>query len=94
MLAATLDPDERRVRITEERWLHVKQRHPDLTSDLGEIMRAVREPDRRLRGRAESEEWFLLEQSGPLPWLQVAVHYEGDEGWIATAFRRGSLPRP
>jgi hypothetical protein len=92
MLAMALDPDGRRVVLTEERWLHVKARHPEMASYLGEIMRAVREPDRRRSGRAELEEWFFLEHSGPRRWLEVVVHYEGGEGWIATAFSRESLP--
>lgn len=93
MVSATLDPDGRRVVLTEERWDHIKRRHPDLAPRLREIMEAVREPDRRLPGRAEGEERFLRHMGGTLPWLHVAVHYEGGEGWIATAFRREAPPR-
>ncbi len=56
-------------------------------------MTAVREPTRRSGGRSSNEEWFFLEGAGPARWLQVVVHYEGGEGWIATAFPRRSLPR-
>ena len=34
MLAATLDPDGRRVVLTEERWQHIKDRHPDTTKEV------------------------------------------------------------
>lgn len=92
MLAATLDPEGRRVAMTEERWLHIKETHPYLASNLREIMATVREPHTHLAGRFPGEIWFFSERVGRLRWLQVAVHYEGDEGWIATAFARKSLP--
>lgn len=93
VLAATLDPDGRRVELTENRWRHIRSEHTEMARHLGEIMRAVREPDRRRSGRASHEEWFFLERAGPSRWLQVVVHYERDEGWIITAFPRRSLPR-
>jgi len=63
-----------------------------MAGELREIMRTVREPDRQMRGRSERETWFFTHRGGAFPWLQVAVHYEGGEGWIATAFPRESLP--
>ena len=93
MIAATFDPDGRRVVLPERSWAHIKSRRPQLTSCLREIMAAVREPTTRSRGRTPYEEWFFLEEVGPVHWLQVVVHYEGGEGWIATAFPRRSLPR-
>ncbi len=93
MVAATLDPDGRRVSLTDERWLHIKSRRPQLGGYLREIMTAVREPSRRVDGRASNEEWFFLEDAGPARWLQVVVHYEGGEGWIVTAFPRRSPAR-
>jgi hypothetical protein len=65
MLAATRDPDGRRVVLTEERWSHIKLRHPEVSPHLAEVMRAVREPHRRASGREPFEEWFFLEWSGP-----------------------------
>ena len=93
MLSRTTDPDGRRVVLGEERWLHIKSEHADLARHLREIMAAVREPDLRLPGRTPGEEWFLVEGAGPARWLHVVVHYEGGEGWIATAFPRRRQPR-
>jgi hypothetical protein len=93
MLAVTLDPDGRRVGLTNERWEHIKARHAELTGRMRDLMAAVREPDARGRGRAAGEEWFATREAGSELWMFVAVHYEGDEGWIATAFRRDRLPR-
>lgn len=91
MLATTLDPDGRRVVLTEERWRHIKRRHPDISRCLGDIMRAIREPDRRASGKKPFEELFYLEGVGPARWLQVVVHYEECEGRVKTAFPRGWL---
>jgi len=93
MLATTLDPDGRRVVLSEARWQHIKERRPQLAPWLREVMSAVRDPTTRRAGRREGEEWFFLAAAGPARWLQVVVHYEGDEGWIVTAFPRRSLPR-
>jgi hypothetical protein len=93
VIAATLDPEGRRVVLDEHAWTHIKSRHPELTRRLRDVMAAVREPDRRAPGRSSGEGWFFAYIGGALPWLHVAVHYEGGEGWIVTALRRESLPR-
>ena len=92
MIAATLDPDGRRVVLTGERWLHIKGRHPRLARELDAIMRTIRDPDVQMAGRSDRELWFFTRWSGTLPWLHVVVHFEGGEGWIVTAFPRSSLP--
>ncbi len=92
VVSATLDPAGRRVVLTEERWRHIKRRHPELSRNVREIMAAVRDPAAQRQGRNEREEFFFAEWQGHLPWLQVVVHYEGDEGWIATSFRLKRLP--
>ena len=90
--STTLDPKGRRVMLREERWTHIKREHASLAPSLREIMATVREPYLVMPGRFENELWFVAEDAGRFPWLQVVVHYEGDEGWIATAFPRDALP--
>jgi hypothetical protein len=92
VLVSTLDPDDRRVELTEERWRHIVAGHPELAPYLAVVTRAVREPDRRMAGRQVDEEWFYLEGAGPSRWLKVVVHYEGGRGRIVTAFARRSMP--
>ena len=92
-VATTIDPDGRRVTLTDRQWRHIKEEHADLSRHLREIMATVREPDRRLAGPKPGEEWFFAARSGPGPWLLVVVHYEGGEGWIATAHALQSPPR-
>ena len=93
MLAATLDPDGRRVTLRLANWSHIRSEHRELSRSMREIMAAVREPELRRPGREPGEEWFLAELRRPGLWLQVVVHYEGDEGWIVTAFPRRSRPK-
>ncbi len=80
--------------LTEERWEHIKARHAILATRLREIMATVREPTGRSRGPNEGEEWFWSDEPLERLWLQVVVHYEGGDGWIATAFPREWPPRP
>jgi hypothetical protein len=93
VLATTLDPDGRRVHLTDERWEHVRSDHPELSRSMREIMTAVREPEVRTPGRKPAEERFFVSWRPPGLWLRVVVHYEGDEGWIRTAFPDSSPPR-
>jgi hypothetical protein len=93
LIAATIDPDGRRVNLTDEHWQYVKSEHPDIAPYLREVMAAVREPDRRSEGRRPDETWFFAESVGPGPWLRVVVHYEGGEGWIVTAHAQRPPPR-
>jgi hypothetical protein len=86
VLATTLDPEGRRVVLTEERWEHIRRRHGEVTPHLAEVLRAIREPDRRATGRRPEREFYFLEWLGPGRWLRVVVHYEGREGEVRTAY--------
>lgn len=90
-MSATLDPAGRRVVLTRNDGGTSSDATP-LSRNVREIMAAVRDPAAQRQGRNEREEFFFAEWQGHLPWLQVVVHYEGDEGWIATSFRLKRLP--
>jgi hypothetical protein len=92
VLLSVRDPDGRLVELSAERWSHILDGHPELTSHVESMARAVGTPDRRLPGREEDEEWFYLEGAGPSRWLKVVVHYERGRGRIVTAFARRSMP--
>ena len=93
MLAATLDPDGRRVVLDEEGWRHIRRRHPELHREMRDIMAAVHTPAIRRRGRTPDRAYYFAERASGLRWLQVVVHYEGEDGWIVMAFARSTLPR-
>lgn len=87
----TTDPDGRRVVLTRRRWHHILEGHGELDVTPGELLDAVRAPDRSLR-RSTGEDWFYVESVGPSRWLRVVVHYGHGLGWIVTAFARRSYP--
>jgi hypothetical protein len=94
ILAEVVDPDGRRVELTVERWQHIigTESHPELATHREAVLRAVKAPNRRLRGRKQNEEWFYLAGVGPSQWLKVVVAYAQGRGFITTAFARRSFP--
>jgi hypothetical protein len=87
--ASVVDPDGRVVDLSEERWAHITDGHPELASCQQDVLDTVRAPTRRLPGRSVGEQWYYREAVGPSRWLKVVVRYESmDRGWIVTARRR------
>ncbi|MGH2368028.1 MAG: hypothetical protein ACRDI2_07505, partial [Chloroflexota bacterium] len=92
ILATATDPDGRPVQLTEERWHHILDGHPELGMFQDQILAAIRAPDERRAGRWPGEEWFYLGTTRPSRWLKVVVVYRGGKGRIITAFPRRSVP--
>ncbi len=92
VLAAVSDPQGRVVELTTERWGHVLDIHPEVEPFRAELLRAIEAPSKQVPGRKANEQWFYLAGAGPSRWLKVVVAYEGERGWIVTAFGRRSLP--
>ena len=88
----TIDPDGRVVTLTTERWEHVIAVHPDLDVQPQVLLNAVARPSARVPGRESNQEWFYRRGVGPSAWIRVVVHYEGDRGFIVTAFPRRVFP--
>ena len=91
-MVEVVDPDGRTVRLSEERWLHIVDRHEELETLRADVLRTIERPDLRIPGRYGHEEWFYTRHVGPSRWLKVVVHYEGGRGSIHTAFPRRSFP--
>jgi hypothetical protein len=89
---AVTDPDGRRVELTDERWGHIVERHPEIGSHDDEVLRAVREPDRHMPGDLENEAWYYVKTATPSNWLKVVVAYAEGRGYIVTAHARKSMP--
>ena len=92
---STVDPDGRTVILTEERWQHIEEGHPELTDFRELVLRAVSEPMRRVRraNRRGNEEWFYLATFRPSRWLKVVVVFDTlGVGRIMTAFPRRRTP--
>jgi hypothetical protein len=88
----TVDRDGRRVTLSLEAWGHIVERHSELEPFRSAILAAVADPDRQIPGSEVGEVWCYRHGIGPSLWVKVAVHYEGDEGRIVTAFPRRRLP--
>lgn len=86
------DPEGRRVELTEERWRHIVEEHPEIESFEDDVLRAVATPDRWLPGRLANEAWFYLRVERPSKWLKVAVAYAEGRGYVVTAHARRSMP--
>jgi hypothetical protein len=88
----TTDPDRTPVELTAERWRHIRTGHPDLAPYRDAILTAISAPTIRRPGREPNESWHYLQDAGPSRWLKVVVAYEGDRGYVRTAFARRSFP--
>lgn len=89
---AIIDPDGRRVELTDERWSHISGRHPEIEPHEDAVLRAVAQPDRRMPGSMDNEEWYYAKTGTPSNWLKVVVAYAEGRGYIVTAHARRSMP--
>ena len=85
-------PDGRRVVLTIARWEHIVDAHEGMEAHLEAIVAAVAAPTVHRPGREEGEEWIFLAGADSRRWVQVVVHFFGDEGTVATAFGRRRVP--
>jgi hypothetical protein len=90
--AAIEDYEGRTVELTEERWGHIIERHPEIGKLEESVLRAVQAPDAHVSGRLANEEWFYLKTDRPSNWLKVVVACVEGRGQIVTAFARRSMP--
>ena len=74
------------VQLSEERWLHIVESHPELASHRNTVVQALGADVRRLPWKRPGEVWCSLEGVGPTRCLKVLVAYEGQTGQIMTAF--------
>jgi hypothetical protein len=86
------DSSRRLVELTEERWRHIAERHPEMEAHGEMVLQAVRKPDRQIAGRLSNEVWLYLETDTPSAWLKVVVAYAEGRGYIVTAYARRSIP--
>lgn len=90
--AAINDNSGRPVELTEERWGHIIERHPEIQMLDQVVLQAVQQPDRNMPGRLANEEWYYVKTDAPSNWLKVVVAYAEGRGHIVTAYARRSMP--
>lgn len=80
VIAEVIDPDDRRVELTVERWSHIVDEpggHPELADYHSAVLDVIRSPDVIRPGRVPNERWNFLRGVGSSRWLQVFVVMRG-----------------
>jgi hypothetical protein len=73
------------VRLTEERWRHIRNNHPDLVDQHELVLSAIESPDRVLLG--DDGECIAVRELRPQFWLVVVYVIDGEDGFVVTAHR-------
>lgn len=94
LIATMTDPKGRTVTLTQERWEHIIEGHPEVERHLAALKQCVERAEARTRGKSEDSEKLWLRNVGPAKWFSVLVRYEGRTGAIRTAHADGRGPKP
>jgi hypothetical protein len=83
----------REIVLTDERWKHIIDRHPELAHARRALEVELQEPYFMFRGRDPDEHWLYLKKVGPTRWLKIVVVWESpSRGLTITAFPRRMMP--
>jgi len=86
------DQAGRPVRLSDERWRHIRTSHVDVTLDA--IEWALARPSASLPSDRDPDvRWILRFDRRRTEYLLVCVKYKNMEGFIITAFYTDSLPK-
>jgi hypothetical protein len=72
------------IRLTDERWVHIVEGHPEMAGYLNEVLLAVDNPDLVVEGG--NNELLALLYKRPDKLLVVVYKEESSDGFIITAF--------
>jgi hypothetical protein len=72
------------IRLTDERWVHIVEGHPEMAGYLNEVLLAVDSPDLVVEGG--NNELLALLYERPDKLLVVVYKEESNDGFIITAF--------
>jgi hypothetical protein len=72
------------VRLTNERWLHIVEGHPEMAGHLNDVLLAIGAPDKILKGSQDEMLAIIFQLSNK---LLVVVYKESEfDGFIITAY--------
>ncbi len=80
----SVTPLGKKVILSEEYWLHIGFRHPEIGSEPGIVLRAVSNPDELYRDKDGGI--HLLKKVDGEHYLAVICRFERGEGFIMTAY--------
>ena len=72
------------IRLPDERWHHIIQRHADLASQKDLLLQTISAPARILAGNDGA--LMALQEIKPGKWLVVVYKEEKSDGFVVTAF--------
>lgn len=72
------------IRLTEERWVHIKEEHGELAERQADILQTITAPTRILAGGAG--ELLAARETEPGKLLIVVYRENDEDGFIITAF--------
>lgn len=72
------------IRLPDERWNHIIQRHADISDHKGLLLKTISEPTRILQGN--KDELLAIQEIKPGKWLVVIYKENNQDGFVITAF--------
>ncbi len=72
------------IRLSDERWQHIVEGHPELINNKKDVLMVVSQPKRIFEGR--DGELLAVQEIEPSKWLVVAYREFIDDGFIITAY--------
>lgn len=84
MVEVTTSQRDIPIRLTDERWNHILEGHPELVNNKTDVLKTVSNPERIFEGK--NEELLGVQEIQPGKWLVVIYKELGDDGFIVTAY--------
>lgn len=85
---------EKKIRLTEVQWIHIRIRHPELDNQSSRIIETLREPD-FVCYCSEEENYqyyrYFVETPVSKKYLLVIANHLNEEGFVITAFFVGKI---
>jgi hypothetical protein len=72
------------IRLPDERWEHIIQRHADISDQKELLLKTISEPTRILQGN--KDELLAIQEIKPGKWLVVIYKEDSMDGFVITAF--------
>ena len=87
------DKNSRKVKLTKERWSHIRIEHPNVES-FEEIIESVQNPDKIIEDEREGVEYFFKyfkNKKWKSKFLKIVVKYINKEGSVLSAYLTRSI---
>ena len=72
------------IRLTDERWQHIVEGHPELTNNKQHVLAVISQPEQIFQGR--DGELLAMKEIEPNKWLVVAYRELKNDGFVITAY--------